>query len=182
MTLDRNSNANFMDMFLGDFPELLSPAYCTEFFLTFATSALSAFLVLYASVVFTEQRCDLRVLQYRSTCTQVFARNFFLRFSHSTAYSTVMRCICFHSVRIQRRDNKEEHKYPRHPTWMKLWHHLDDRDNTGCLIVSGFFRPDLQALRVFWVPHNLFYHPFETNTAQHSSQQDCCTGNLSTVH
>ena len=52
---------------------------------------------------------------------------------------------------------KEPKKYPRHPGWLQLEGHIEDRDNTGALIRAGHHRPDLQALRVFWVPYYYFY-------------------------
>ena len=45
----------------------------------------------------------------------------------------------------------EPETFPRHPGWLKLSEHIDERDNTGSLIRAGHYRPDLQALRVFWV-------------------------------
>ena len=63
----------------------------------------------------------------------------------------------YRETRIQRRDNKEPDKYPRHPAWVKLSEHIDDRDKTGALIRAGRHRADLCALQVFWVlPHFLY--------------------------
>jgi hypothetical protein len=64
-------------------------------------------------------------------------------------------CISAH-VRLWRfftdKDSKQHKDNPHHPSWIRLWSSRNDQDKTGSLIRSAFYRPDIQAMKVFWVP------------------------------